>query len=105
MPLSLQPDFDDRTEVLYRLSRIESILETMCRAQEQHSEWIASEEFCRLVGIKMNQLSYYMSQGTPCGTAVRNVGTPKRPRYRFHRKLAVDQFLSRAKHAQARSST
>ena len=100
MPLSLKPDFDDRTEVLYRLSRIESILETLCRAQEQHSEWITSEEFCRLVGIKMNQLSYYMSKGTPCGTAVHNVGTPGRPRYRFHRKHAVDQFLSRAKHAQ-----
>ena len=66
------------------------------RTQESHAEWIDSEEFCKQVGIAPKQLTYYMSKGTPSGDAVRNIGTVARPRYRFHRVMAVDQFLNRA---------
>jgi hypothetical protein len=36
-----------------------------------------------------------MSKGVIRGDALRNIGTIKRPRYRFHRRKAVDQFLNR----------
>lgn len=96
MPICLKPDFDERTEILYRLTRIETVLSALARAQDHTSVWIGSEEFCKLVGIQTKQLTYYMSKGVPCGDAVKNVGTVKRPRYRFHREKAVDQFLNRA---------
>jgi hypothetical protein len=95
MPLNLRPDADERTEILYRLTRIEALLDSLSRTQG--AEWIDSEEFCRLVGIAPKQLTYYMSKGSPGGTAVRNIGTVARPRYRFHRVNAVNQFLNRSK--------
>jgi hypothetical protein len=92
------PDADERSELLYRLARIEAVLDSLVRAQENHSEWIDSEAFCKQVGIAPKQLTYYMSKGTPGGDVVRNIGTVTRPRYRFHRVKAVDQFLNRSPH-------
>jgi hypothetical protein len=93
MPLNLRPDADERTEILYRLTRIEAILDNLSRSQV---EWINSEEYCRLIGIAPKQLTYYMSKGVPGGDAVRNIGTIARPRYRFHRVTAINQFLNRS---------
>jgi hypothetical protein len=36
-----------------------------------------------------------MSKGVLEGDAIRNIGSVKQPRYRFHRRKAVDQFLNR----------
>jgi hypothetical protein len=36
-----------------------------------------------------------MSKGVIRSDALRNIGTAQRPRYRFHRVKAVDQFLNR----------
>lgn len=84
-------------EVLDRLQRIEDLLDRLCNTQAQPEEWVNSERFCQLVGIPPGQLSYYLKKGVPSGVkAVANVGTPGRPRYRFHQKRAVAQFLNRA---------
>lgn len=97
MPIGLRFDPDERTEILYRLSRIETQLVTLMEQRSPESLWIDSTDFCKLVGIERKQLTYYMSQGVPSGKAVKNIGTNARPRYRFHRVAAVDQFLNRVK--------
>lgn len=61
------------------------------------NEWVTSTDFCRLVGLKDTKaLTYQMSKGIIHGDAIRNIGTPRRPRYRFHRVKAVSQFLNRS---------
>lgn len=88
-------------EVLARLHLIEEKLAELISLQEQaateKSTWIDSKAFCAAVGIKDKvSLHYYMSKGVIHGPAIRNIGTVKRPRYRFHRIKAVDQFLNRS---------
>ena len=89
-------------EVLARLHLIEARLAELISLQEQATAekvaWIDSKAFCAAVGIKDKvSLHYYMSKGIIHGDAIRNIGTAKRPRYRFHRLRAVDQFLNRSK--------
>ena len=64
---------------------------------EDRSDWVDSTAFCRLAGLKNhNSLSYFMRKGIFTNKSVRNVGTVKKPRYRFHRRIAVDEFLNRS---------
>lgn len=88
-------------EILNRLDDIERMLEQLARtvATAPESEWVDSKEFCRLVGLSDSKaLTYQMSKGIIHGPALKNIGTAKRPRYRFHRIRAVDQFLNRSAH-------
>ena len=85
-------------EILNRIDALErtivALLESGRPAPE--SDWVDSKEFCRLVGLSDTKaLTYQMSKGIIHGTAIKNIGTAKRPRYRFHRTKAVDQFLNR----------
>jgi hypothetical protein len=85
-------------EILNRLDSIETELITIRRqtATAPESDWLDSKEFCRLVGLRDTKaLTYQMSKGIIHGPAIKNIGTAKRPRYRFHRTKAVDQFLNR----------
>lgn len=85
-------------EILNRLDNIERALVTIRQqtASAPESDWVDSKEFCRLVGLRDTKaLTYEMSKGILHGPAIRNIGTAKRPRYRFHRTKAVDQFLNR----------
>lgn len=67
------------------------------RGESPENEWLTSADFCRLVGLKDSKaLTYQMSKGILHGDAIRNIGTPRRPRYRFHRVKAVNQFLNRS---------
>ena len=86
-------------ELLYRLETIERHLEMILKRTESQpeSDWVDSKEFCRLIGLRDTKaLVYQMSKGIIHGTAIKNIGTAKRPRYRFHRTKAVDQFLNRS---------
>lgn len=88
-------------EILARLDAIEGHLERLIRLYNgaPDSEWLTSTDFCRLVGLKDTKaLTYQMSKGLFTPEAVRNIGTVHRPRYRFHRRKAVDQFLNRSAH-------
>jgi hypothetical protein len=104
----------DHASILARLDLIESGLRrltlTLAAASEpvggehrqtdaeDRSDWVDSTAFCRLAGIKnQNSLSYFMSKGIFTNKSIRNIGTAKRPRYRFHRRMAVDEFLNRSK--------
>lgn len=87
-------------DLLLRLDSIERQLHKLTSAlihEVPESDWVDSKEFCRLVGLAdPRSLVYQMSKGVISGDALRNIGTVKRPRYRFHRRKAVDQFLSRS---------
>jgi hypothetical protein len=86
-------------EVLNRIDALERTLVALLESQRPtpESEWVDSKEFCRLVGLKDTKaLVYEMSKGVIQGPALKNIGTAKRPRYRFHRTKAVNQFLNRS---------
>jgi hypothetical protein len=85
-------------ELLNRIDTLERKLDRLLSAVEvSESDWVDSREFCRLVNLKDTKaLVYQMSKGVIHGTALKNIGTVQRPRYRFHRTRAVDQFLNRA---------
>lgn len=88
-------------ELLNRIDTLESKLDKVLNAlghgEKPPADWVDSKEFCRLVGLADTKaLVYQMSKGVISGDALRNIGTVKRPRYRFHRRKAVDQFLSRS---------
>jgi hypothetical protein len=102
----------DEAGILNRLDKIEATLGALLRVLAAHpasgdprneetedrADWVDSTAFCRLAGIKNhNSLSYFMSKGIFTNKTVRNIGTVKRPRYRFHRRAAVDEFLNRSK--------
>lgn len=99
---------DDPSLILARLDQIESYLQRLInlssdsmgfeeRREKVEAEWVDSATFCRIAGIRnQNSLSYFMSKGVFTNNAIRNVGTVKKPRYRFHRRKAVDEFLNRS---------
>ena len=96
MPTELNVSAQD--EILNRIDALERTLVALLEAQRPapESEWVDSKEFCRLVGLKDTKaLVYEMSKGVLHEPAIKNIGTVKRPRYRFHRAKAVDQFLNR----------
>ena len=101
----------DHAGILARLDTIEASLRQLLltlstqpiggeqrKEDEDRADWVDSTTFCRLAGIKNhNSLSYFMSKGVFTNKTVRNIGTIKKPRYRFHRHTAVDEFLNRSK--------
>jgi hypothetical protein len=88
-------------ELLLRIDTLERKLDRLLRAVEApECDWVDSQEFCRLVNLKDTKaLTYQLSKRVIHGDAIRNIGTAKRPRYRFHRTKAVDQFLNRSANA------
>lgn len=97
MPAGLSTSAQD--EILNRIDSLERTIVALLEGirPTPESDWVDSKEFCRLVGLKDTKaLVYEMSKGVLHGPAIKNIGTAKRPRYRFHRTKAVDQFLNRA---------
>jgi hypothetical protein len=97
MTAGLSPSAQD--EILNRIDALERTIVALLEATRTapESDWLDSKEFCRLVGLRDTKaLTYQMSKGIIHGPAIKNIGTAKRPRYRFHRTKAVDQFLNRA---------
>lgn len=89
-------------ELFDRLQLIEEKLNELLSLQAasatEATAWIDSKAFCAATGIRDKaSLHYYMAKGVIKGDAIRNIGTSQRPRYRFHRKKAVDQFLNRTR--------
>lgn len=85
-------------EILARLDAIEVLLERVAKTDAPpEGDWVDSETFCRLVNLKNTKaLTYQMSKGLFDNSAVKNIGTEKRPKYRFHRTRATAQFLNRS---------
>jgi len=96
MTAGLAPSAQD--QILNRIDALERTIVALLEATRTapESDWLDSKEFCRLVGLRDTKaLTYQMSKGIIHGPAIKNIGTAKRPRYRFHRTKAVDQFLNR----------
>jgi len=64
-------------------------------AQEEQ-QWLKTKDICKILGCTDRHLRNLMAEGTIGGDAVRNVGTAKRPQYRYHRHKALNQFLRRS---------
>lgn len=95
-------------EILNRLDALERTLVALIESKQAPTaeDWVDSKEFCRLVGLKDTKaLVYQMSKGIIHGPAIRNIGTARRPRYRFHRVKAVNQFLNRSATAEPNANT
>ena len=75
-------------------ARFDLLVERLNAKEEQM--WLKTHDLCKLLGCTDRHLRNLMAEGTICGDAVRNVGTVKRPSYRFHRQKALNQFLRRS---------
>lgn len=65
------------------------------QTESETSDWLDSTAFMAKAGLKdRSSLSYYVQKGTFDSTALKNIGTIKKPRYRFHRLIALDQLLN-----------
>ena len=87
------------TELLLHLVKAVDRIEKKLSDLEGHApehEWLNPVEFCQLAGISKEALKYAVQKGRISGEALRNIGTPKRATLRYHRKLALDQYLNRA---------
>jgi len=62
---------------------------------DESSQWLDTRATCSLLGITDRHLRKLIAEGTVHGEALRNVGTVKKPRYRFHRERVMDQYLKR----------
>ena len=74
-------------------SKLDSVLQRLDATNE--AEWINSAEVLPLLGVSERHLRQLVADGTIHGDAIRNVGTVKRARYKFHRKKVLSQYLSR----------
>jgi hypothetical protein len=63
---------------------------------QEVDDWVDRKSISALLGISDRHLATLVEEGVIRGEAIRNVGTTRKCRYRFHRKKALDQFLARA---------
>ncbi len=73
--------------------KLDSILDAL-QAREA-SEWIDRKSACALIGVSERSMFDLITKGTLNREAVRNVGTVKKPRYRFHRAKLLSQYFNR----------
>lgn len=87
-------------ELLNRLDDLERKLDRLLTQTQTtpENDWVDSHELCRLLSLADRKaLMYQLSKGVIHGDAIRNIGTAQRPRYRFHRTKAMEQFLNRTR--------
>ena len=84
--------------VMYAIRHLDSKLDSVLRLLNaaEVSEWLNASEVIPLLGVSERHLRQLVQDGTIHGDAIRNVGTQKKARYKFHRKKVLDQYLSRA---------
>lgn len=84
--------------LLQRLDTIESKLTQLLVAldQAETDQWITSAKACQLMSISDRQLTRLISSGVIHGPAIRNIGSAKSPRYRFHQAKMMGQWLKKA---------
>jgi len=80
-----------------RIASLESKLDAVLAklSVDESSQWLDTRTTCSLLGISDRHLRNLIAEGTVQGEALRNVGTARRPRYRFHRERVMDQYLRR----------
>ena len=95
--MKLRMETDNRY-MLQRLDVIEAKLTQVLVALEanEDEQWITSSKACQLMSISDRQLTRLISSGVINGPAIRNIGSVKSPRYRFHKKRLLNQWLKKA---------
>ena len=80
------------------LKMLESKLDLLISRLDTQSQqlWISTAETATLLGCTDRHLRNLVAEGTIGLDAVRNVGTPLRPKYRYHRHKVLDQVLKRS---------
>jgi excisionase family DNA binding protein len=69
----------------------------IARLDDQSQQlWITTAETASLLGCTDRHIRQLVAEGTISLDAVRNVGTPRRPKYRYHRHKVLDQVLKRS---------
>ena len=69
----------------------------IARLDDQSQQiWITTAQTATLLGCTDRHIRQLVAEGTIGLDAVRNVGTSRRPKYRFHRHKVLDQVLKRS---------
>jgi hypothetical protein len=77
-------------ELEHKLNRVLEHLDA-----QEGCDWVDRKGACALLGVSDRHLTTLIERGVIHGEAIRNVGTPRKCRYRFHRRKVLNQFLAR----------
>ena len=79
----------------HRLDVIEGKLDAVLQmlSDREESEWLTIKEVLPLMSVTSKQLSHLIASGVIHGDAIRNLGSAKNPRYRYHRSRLLNQYL------------
>lgn len=88
---------EDSRRLHARLDDLERKLEAILHlvGQREPETWIDRRTASQLLGVSDRHLADLVARGTIGADAVRNVGTVKKARYRFHRTKLINQYLAR----------
>lgn len=84
-------------ELHRRIDTLEGMLERVLDAvgAKEEAQWIERTEMAGLLGVSLSTIAQLMAEGVFSAESLRNVGTVKKPRYRFHKTKAMNAFLAR----------
>ena len=77
-----------------QVSRIEKQLDDLISSNAE-TEWLDLKSFAKLAGTTEEGVRWAVKKGVVSGDGIRNVGNKTRKYLRFHRKIALNQFLKR----------
>ncbi len=79
----------------HRLDVIEGKLDAVLQmlSDREESEWLTIKEVLPLMSVTSKQLSHLIASGVIQGDAIRNLGSIKKPMYRYHRSRLLNQYL------------
>lgn len=80
-----------------RVERLEQLVVQLIsdKPSSTPNEWVDSQTFMELAGLRNKYHVYDLLAEGVFKDGVKNIGTSKRPRYRFHRTHALEYLLNR----------
>lgn len=80
-----------------RVERLEQLVVQLIsdKPSSVQNEWVDSQTFMELAGLRNKYHVYDLIYEGVFKDGVKNIGTNKRPRYRFHRTQALEHLLNR----------
>jgi excisionase family DNA binding protein len=85
-------------QLVLRLTGVEAKLDALMAVlgSKDEAEWIDRKTACSLLNVSDRHLYDLIAKGVIRADSFRNVGTVKKPRYRFHRAKLLNQYHRRA---------
>ncbi len=89
--------FSTEQQLFLAIRSLDTKLDSVLRRlnSEEQAEWLDTKDTCSMLGCTDRHLRNLMAEGTIAGDCIRNVGTIKRARYKFHRSKVMSQYLKR----------